>query len=215
MDTLEKYILENSAAEDPLLAELERETHRRAVHPRMVSGHMQGKFLETATRMINPRRVLEIGTFTGYSALSIAAGLTGKAEIDTIEADEEMEDISRPFFERSPHGHRIKQYFGSALSVAPILGHVYDMVFIDGDKREYADYYRMVMGDAGGAPLVRGGSWIIADNILWYGKVGDEERFRDPQTRGINEFNRLVACDPRVENVILPLRDGVNLIRVK
>lgn len=198
------------------MAELERVTHQRAIHPRMVSGHLQGKFLEMITRMVNPARVLEIGTFTGYSALSIAAGLSGNAEIDTIEVDEELEDISRPFFDHSPHGHRINQYFGSSLTVVPALGRQYDMVFMDGDKREYAAYYEMLMGDSGPhAPMVKSGSWIIADNILWYGKVGNEEKYHDPQTRGINEFNRMVCEDPRVENVILPMRDGVNIIRVK
>lgn len=215
MDPLEKYILDNSSPEDELLTELERATHRHAVHPRMISGHIQGKFLEMLTRMLQPRRVLEIGTFTGYSALSIAAGLSGDGVIDTIEADEEMEDISQPFFERSPFGFRIKQYFGSALNLMPSFSGIYDMVFIDGDKREYASYYSILMGDNGNKPLVSSGSYIIADNILWYGKVGNEEQFHDPQTKGINEFNRMVNNDPRVENIILPLRDGVNIIRVK
>lgn len=218
MDRIEKYILEHSSSEDPLMAELERETHLRTIHHRMISGHVQGKLLEMLTRMIAPSRVLEIGTFTGYSALSIAAGLGEDAFIDTIEVDEELEEISAPFFRRSPYGNRIIQHFGSALDIVPKLGHVYDMVFVDGDKREYPDYYRMLMGDNShghGKPLVKNGSYILADNILWYGKVGDEENFNDPQTKGINEFNRLVARDSRVENIILPLRDGINLIRVK
>lgn len=217
MDRIEKYILDHSSPEDPLMAELERETHLKTIHHRMISGHTQGKFLEMLTRMISPSRVLEIGTFTGYSALSIAAGLTDNAIIDTIEADEELEEISSAFFRRSPHGNRIVQHFGPALEIAPKLGCVYDMVFIDGDKREYPDYYRMLMGDDSGSdkPLVKSGSYILADNILWYGKVGDEKNFSDPQTKGINEFNRLVAKDSRVENVILPIRDGINLIRVK
>lgn len=215
MEPLEKYILEHSSPEDGLMAELERTTHLRAMHPRMISGHVQGKFLEMLTRMINPRRVLEIGTFTGYSALSMAAGLAGGAVIDTIEADEELDEISRPFFERSPYGGRVIRHTGSALDIAPTLGHTYGMVFIDGDKREYAAYYRMIMGDAGNSPLVRSGSYILADNILWYGKVGNESEYHDPQTRGINEFNHLVGSDPRVENIIIPMRDGLNLIRVK
>jgi len=199
------------------MAELERETHLRTVHHRMVSGHAQGKFLEMVTKMISPSRVLEIGTFTGYSALSIAAGLDEKAYIDTIEADEELEDISSSFFSRSPYGNRIIQHLGSALNVAPRLGYTYGMIFIDGDKREYPDYYHMLLGDGDyrGKALVHAGSYILADNILWYGKVGDEANFNDPQTKGINEFNRLVAEDPRVENIILPIRDGINLIRVK
>ncbi len=217
MGRIDKYILEHSSEQDPLMAELERETHLKTIHHRMISGHVQGKFLEMLTRMIAPSRVLEIGTFTGYSALSMAAGLSCSGIIDTIEADEELEEISSAFFRSSTHGNRIMQYFGSALDIAPDLGHIYDMVFIDGDKREYPDYYRMLMGDNpnSGKPLVKSGSYILADNILWYGKVGDQDNFSDPQTMGINNFNRMVAEDNRVENIILPLRDGINLIRVK
>lgn len=217
MDALEKYILANSTPQDELLAELERETFLRAVHPQMISGHLQGRLLELITRMISPRYTLEIGTFTGYSTLSVAAGLDREgAAIDTIEANDELLEISSAFFARSPHGGKIRQHTGSALDIAPALGRLFDLVFIDGGKREYPDYYRMVMGDgrfARHGALVRSGSYILADNILWYGKVAAEAH-RDADTQAIAEFNRMVADDSRVENVILPLRDGINLIRV-
>lgn len=217
MNAIEKYILENSAPEDELMKELERVTFQRAVHPHMISGHIQGSLLRMVTAMIRPRNVLEIGTFTGYSTLSIASALGDGATIDTIEANDELQDISRPFFERSHHGGRIRQHTGSALDIAPALGKRYDLVFIDGGKREYPEYYRMIMGDgrySASGPLVAEGSFILADNILWYGKVADPA-CRDADTAAIAEFNRMAASDPRVENVIIPLRDGINIIRVK
>jgi caffeoyl-CoA O-methyltransferase len=328
MDGLARYMEEHSAAgtaaERALLDELERATNLRVVQPKMVSGRHQGAFLRLITEIVRPRRVLEIGTFTGYSALSIAAGLGEGAEIHTVEVDDELEDLARSFFDRSPHGAKIRLHIGSALEVVPALfselsgglserlsagvsgGFLrgesgfeggfegFDMVFIDGDKREYPDYYRMLMGGvsagergvagaaieglsavgeggtsadwSGGVRMVRSGGIILTDHVLWYGKVvegaggfaggagvgaGDglsggagsgraaagevaaaaaasaarevaaaAEADRrgvkmDAHTAGIVEFNRMVAADPRVENVIIPLRDGINLIRVK
>ena len=242
MNEIDLYIEEHSSAgsadENALLAELERATNLRAIHPRMVSGRVQGQLLTLITKMLRPHRVLEIGTFTGYSALSIAAGLDEGAEIHTVEIDDELEDIAREFFVRSTHGNKIRLHIGSALDVVPRLAGPFDLVFIDGDKREYPEYYRMVMGDGDSPPMVRPGSVILADNVLWYGKVvgpksGEpgagqvpsvetcdsnismSEENRDRHTAGIVEFNRLVASDPSVENVILPLRDGINLIRVR
>ncbi len=215
MEAIERYIHENSTPEDPLLHELERETHLREVAPRMLSGHIQGRLLELLVRMLRPRQVLEIGTFTGYSALSMAAGLEAGAELHTVEVDDELEPLARSFFDRSPYGSKIRLHIGSALDIAPALGLAFDLVFIDGDKREYPDYYRMLLGDGGGRPLVHGGSILVADNILWSGKVVQPVAHNDRHTQAIVEFNRLVAEDPRVENVILPLRDGLNLIRVK
>lgn len=209
---LERYIRLHSSPEDELLAQLEAESNMRVVQPQMVSGHVQGKFLEMLTSMISPRRVLEIGTFTGYATLCFAAGVPEDGIVDTVEIEDELEGIQTEFFARSPHGHKIRRHTGSALEVVPRLGVCYDLVFIDGDKREYPDYYRMLL-DGG---LVHSGSYILADNILWYGKVTAESvKASDLQTRGILEFNRMVKEDPRVENVIIPLRDGINLIRVK
>ena len=186
MDALEKYIDSLSTPESELLRALDHETHMQTIQPRMLSGHIQGKLLEMFVRMLRPHSILEIGTFTGYSALSMAAGLGEGATLDTIEVDDELEELAQRFFDRSP-----------------------------GDKREYPAYYRMLMGDDTGRPLVESGAFLLADNILWSGKVVAPVARNDLHTQRILEFNRTVADDPRVENVIVPLRDGLNLIRVK
>ena len=211
MENLDQYILANTKPEEELMRRLERETYLRVINPRMISGHLQGKLLEMLVRMMRPKRVLEIGTFTGYSALSIARGLEDGALLDTIEVDDELEEIAAKYFEASEYGHRIRQHVGSALDVVPQLGEVYDMVFIDGDKREYPAYYNMLM-DGG---YVRSGSVLLADNILWYGKVAEPIAHNDKHTEAIVEFNRMVCADERVDNVIVPIRDGINMIRIK
>lgn len=215
MDAIEKYVHEHSSPEPQLLHELDRETHLRVLNPRMISGHIQGKLLELLVKMLRPRNILEIGTFTGYSSLCMAAGLDDDGEIDTCEVDDELQPIAQSYFDRSPYGHRIHLHIGSALDIAPRLGKRFGMVFIDGDKREYPAYYRMLMGDDTGRPLVESGAFLLADNILWSGKVVAPVAHNDLHTQRILEFNRTVADDPRVENVIVPLRDGLNLIRVK
>lgn len=215
MDALEQYIHTHTSPEEELLKELDRQTHLKVVQPRMLSGHIQGKLLEMVVRMLRPRHILEIGTFTGYSALCMAAGLDEEGRLDTIEVDDELEDIATSFFKRSALGHKIRHHVGSALEIAPKLGTEFDLVFIDGDKREYPDYYRMLMGDQDGRPLVHSRSFLLADNILWYGKVVQPVAHGDRHTQQILEFNRMVSEDPRVENVIIPIRDGLNLIRVK
>ena len=211
MDLLEKYIHENSSPEDVLLHELDRQTHLQVINPRMISGHIQGKLLELLVKMFRPKSILEIGTFTGYSALCMAAGLDDDGVIDTCEVDDELEPIAQSFFSRSQHGHKIHHHIGSALEIAPKLGKQFDLVFIDGDKREYPAYYNMLM-DQG---LVHSGSILLADNILWYGKVVQPVAHNDLHTQALIEFNRMVVEDDRVESVILPLRDGINIIRVK
>ncbi len=215
MDTLEKYIHDFSEPETALLHELDRETHLRLIAPRMLSGHIQGELLKLLVMMLRPQRILEIGTFTGYSALCMAAGLEHGAELHTCEVEDELEELAQSFFNRSEHGDKIHLHIGSALDIAPKLGGVFDLVFIDGDKREYPDYYRMLMGDNGGIPLVESGSVLIADNILWSGKVLEPIAHGDHHTQALVEFNRMVAADERVENIIIPLRDGLNLIRIK
>lgn len=201
------YILDNSTpqTEAALLAELERETHRRTVHPQMLSGPEQGRFLELLCRMLQPRRVLEIGTFTGYSALSMAAGMPSDGILDTIEADDELGLLAGEFFARSRFGSRIRPHFGSALNV-PLNG-PYDLVFVDGDKREYPAYYERAM------ELVHPGSVLLFDNTLWYGKAEDPAA-HDPHTLGVRAFNATAAADPRVRSVILPLRDGLSMLTV-
>ena len=211
MDLLEKYIHENSSPEDVLLHELDRQTHLQVINPRMISGHIQGKLLELLVKMFRPKSILEIGTFTGYSALCMAAGLDDDGVIDTCEVDDELEPIAQSFFSRSQHGNKIHHHIGSALEIAPKLGKQFDLVFIDGDKREYRAYYEMLFEH----DMIHPNSFILADNILWYGKVVEEVARKDKQTQEIIAFNEYVRNDSRVENVILPLRDGINLIRVK
>ena len=211
MEKLDQYIEAMSSPQTELLHELERETYLRVINPRMISGHIQGKLLEMIVRMLRPRRILEIGTFTGYSAISMAMGLEEGALIDTFEVDDELEMIAADFFERSGVGDKIRQHIGSALDLAPQLGEKYDLVFIDGDKREYRAYYDMLFEHN----LVHSNTFILADNILWYGKVVEEVARKDKQTQEIIAFNEHVRNDSRVESVILPLRDGINLIRVK
>lgn len=211
MNALEQYVETMSSPEEALLRELERETYLRVINPRMISGHIQGKFMEMLVRMLRPRRILEIGTFTGYSALCMAAGLDDGGIIDTCEIDDELEEMIRSFFDRSQHGGKIRLHIGSALEIAPTLGERYDLVFMDGDKREYTAYYNTLMDNG----LVGSGSFILADNILWYGKVVEPVAKGDKQTQAIVDFNRMIRKDERVENVIIPIRDGINLIRVK
>lgn len=211
MNALEQYVETMSSPEEALLRELERETYLRVINPRMISGHIQGKFMEMLVRMLRPRRILEIGTFTGYSALCMAAGLDDGGIIDTCEIDDELEEMIRSFFDRSQHGGKIRLHIGSALEIAPTLGERYDLVFMDGDKREYTAYYNMLMDNG----LVGSGSFILADNILWYGKVVEPVAKGDKQTQAIIDFNRMIREDERVENVIIPIRDGINLIRIK
>ncbi len=211
MNALEQYVETMSSPEDELLRELERETYLRVINPRMISGHIQGKFMEMLVRMLRPHRILEIGTFTGYSALCMAAGLDDDGIIDTCEIDDELEEMILGFFNRSRHGAKIRLHIGSALEIAPKLGERYDLVFMDGDKREYTAYYNMLMDNG----LVGSGSFILADNILWYGKVVEPVAKGDRQTQAIVDFNSMIRADERVENVIVPIRDGINLIRVK
>ncbi len=209
---LERYILDHISPEEPVLAELDRQTHLRMIQPRMLSGHWQGALLEMFVRMVDPLYVLELGTFTGYSAIAMARGLSRQgAELHTVEIDDELQDFAARYIERAGLRERIVQHIGPALEVVPSLGRVFDLVFIDADKREYPDYYRMLM--EGG--WVRSGSIILADNVLWSGIVADLPKKNDRQTQGILTFNRMVRDDPRVEQVMVPLRDGLTIIRVK
>jgi predicted O-methyltransferase YrrM len=175
----------------------------------MLSGHVQGKVLYMLCKMINPRRVLEVGTYTGYSAISMGLALNEGALIHTIELQDEKEEIISKYIEKAGLSGKIVCHFGDALKIVPTLEETFDLVFIDADKREYSAYYRLVFDK------VRPGGYIVADNILWDGKVVDPVEQQDSQTRGIVEFNELVQNDPRVENVIFPFRDGMMVIRKK
>lgn len=206
-DSLDDYILAHISPEPLPLKQLYRHTHLHHLYPRMCSGHLQGRVLKMITTMINPRRVLELGTFTGYSALSIAEGMAPGGIIDTVEVDDEMEDELRQRFTRCGLPAEIRLHIGDALEIVPALPGEWDMVYIDANKRHYVQYYRMIL------PRVVPGGFIVADNTLWDNKVLAEPAPHDMQTRGIIEFNDLVASDPRVETVILPLRDGLTLLR--
>lgn len=206
--TIDDYILSHIDPEGSYLEALYRDTHLKLLYPRMASGHLQGRMLKMFVQMIRPRQVLEIGTYSGYSALCMAEGLSDGAMLHTFEINDEQEEFTRPWLEGSPWADRIRFYIGDALKLVPGLGLTFDLAFIDGDKRKYVDYYKMVL------PLLRPGGYILVDNTLWDGHVV-EEGVHDAQTLGIMAFNDLIAADQRVEKVILPLRDGLTLIRKK
>ena len=208
-DELEEYVLKHTEAEPEYLYRLWRATNVHTIHGRMASGHLQGRLLKMLVEMIQPQRVLEVGTFSGYSAISMAEGLPEGGRLYTFEINDEMEDFTRPWIEGSEVGDRIVFIIGDALTEAPKLGMEFDMAFIDGDKRTYIECYEMVMG------ILRPGGFIVADNTLWDGHVVDEAYNKDHQTQGIVDFNDHVAHDERTEQVILPLRDGLTIIRKK
>lgn len=208
--TIDEYILQHIDPEGDYLHALYRDTHLKLLYPRMASGHLQGRMLKMFVRMIKPSCILEIGTYSGYSALCMAEGLSEGGMIHTFEINDEQEEFTRPWFEGSPYADRIKLYIGDALQLVPQLGLTFDLAFVDGDKRRYVDYYEMIL------PRLADGGYIIADNTLWDGHVLEEHpHASDLQTLGIKTFNDLVARDERVEKVILPLRDGLTIIRKK
>jgi predicted O-methyltransferase YrrM len=209
MDKLiEKYILEHSSPEDPILEELYRETHLRFINPNMSTGYIQGMLLQLISKMVTPENILEIGTFTGYSAICLARGLKPGGRLVTIEINDELKEFSSAWFIKAGVETVITQLTGRAQEIIPELDQIFDLVYIDGDKREYADYYNLSIDK------VRSGGFIIADNVLWGGKVL-EVSSRDQQTRGIIEFNEMIAREKGVEKIILPLRDGLMIIRKK
>ena len=208
-DVLEEYILRHIDEEDDYLKALYRDTHVKLLRPRMASGHLQGRMLKMFVRMIRPKQILEIGTYSGYSALRMAEGLDEGSLLHTFEINDEQEDFTRPWLEQSSYADKIKFYIGDALERVPQLGITFDLVFVDGDKRKYMEYYEMSL-----AHLSPGG-YIIADNTLWDGHVTETPNPNDAQTIGIQAFNEFVAKDNRVEKVILPLRDGLTIIRKK
>ena len=205
--TLDEYIAQHIEPEPEYLYRLWRATNIHMLHGRMASGHLQGRLLKMLVRMIRPQNILEVGTFSGYSALCMAEGLDDGGMVYTFEINDEQEDFTRPWIEGSPFADRIRFIIGDANIEAPQLGITFDMAFIDGDKRTYRDTYEMAL------TLLRPGGFILADNTLWDGHVVDHAYDRDPQTRGIETFNDYLMHDKRVEQVILPLRDGLTLIR--
>lgn len=206
---LENYILRHIEPESDYLKALYRATHIKLLRPRMASGHLQGRMLKMFVRMIQPRQVLEIGTYSGYSALCLAEALPDNAMLHTFEINDEQEDFTRPWLEQSPYADKIRFYIGDALKLVPGMDVEFDLAFIDGDKRRYTDYYEMVM------EKLKPGGYILADNTLWDGHVVEQPCPTDAQTAGIMHFNDRVATDRRAETVILPLRDGLTVIRKK
>ena len=204
---LEDYILTHIDPEPEYLYRLWRATNIHMLHGRMASGHLQGRLLKMLVQMIRPKNILEVGTFSGYSALCMAEGLDDDGHLYTFEINDEQEDFTRPWIEGSPVADKVSFIIGDAITEAPRLGITFDLAFIDGDKRTYKETYEMVLS------ILRPGGFILADNTLWDGHVVDHSYDRDPQTKGIETFNDYLAHDPRVEQVILPLRDGLTLIR--
>ena len=206
---LEQYVLAHTDPEGDYLYRLWRATNIHLLHGRMASGHLQGRLLKMLVRMVRPERILEVGTFSGYSAICMAEGLGDGGMVYTYEIDDELEDFTRPWIEGSPVADKIHFIVGDAVKEAPRLGVEFDMVFLDGDKRTYIEAYEMAL------KVLRPGGFILADNTLWDGHVLEKPRPSDRQTAGIEAFNDHVAADGRVEKVILPLRDGLTLIRKK
>ena len=208
-EDIEKYVLAHSAPEGDYLYRLYRATNIHTIHGRMASGHLQGRLLKMLVSMIRPKNILEVGTFSGYSAICMAEGLDEGGKVWTFEINDEMEDFTRPWIENSPVADKIDFRIGDANIEAPKLGITFDLAFVDGDKRTYVETYEMVLR------LLRPGGYIIADNTLWDGHVTDPAYDHDHQTQGTRQFNDHVAADNRVEQVIVPLRDGLTLIRKK
>lgn len=206
---LHQYILDHIDEEDPVLTELDRETNLTVLGARMISGHLQGQVLTMLAKMIGPKTILELGTFTGYSAICLAKGLPENGKLITIEVDDELEMLAAKYFEKAGVAHLIEQKIGAATEIIPTLDQSFDLVFIDADKREYVEYYHLLIDK------IQPGGYLIADNTLWSGKVLDKPRHDDRQTIGILEFNKLIKNDNRVEKVILPLRDGMTIVRKK
>jgi caffeoyl-CoA O-methyltransferase len=203
------YIEAQSTPEDEVLASLSRYTYLKVIHPRMLSGQVQGKFLEFLSRMISPGRILEIGTFTGYSAICLARGLKPGGRLFTIEINDEFGAVSSEYFSKAGLSDRITQITGDAVEIIPGLEETFDLVFIDAEKEQYIAYFEMAF------PKLRPGGFMLADNTLWDGKVIHDTEHKDPATLALREFNLRIRSDQRVENIILPLRDGITIIRKK
>jgi len=202
---IEQYIEQHSSPEAPVLKELNRETHVKIQMPQMLSGHLQGQFLEMLSRMLQPKRILEIGTYTGYSGLCLANGLTEGGQLYTIDINEELQPMVEQYITKAGLANKVKQLIGDARQIIPTLNETFDLVFIDADKINYSAYYDLVFDK------VRTGGYIVADNVLWSAKVLLEKKDKD--TVAIDNYNKKVAADTRVENFILPLRDGLNIAR--
>ena len=208
-DALDHYVTDNSEDEPELLQQLSRETHQKILQPRMLSGHYQGRLLSIISKLVKPLYILEIGTYTGYSALCLAEGLQKNGELHTIDVNEELVDFQRKYFNKSGFGNQIHQHLGDALDIIPQLTAKFDIVFIDADKENYSNYFHLVIDK------LNPGGIILSDNVLWSGKVIEPLRKDDTSTEALIIYNKLLKDDDRVETVLLPIRDGLTLSRKK
>lgn len=205
---LEDYVTNHSQAEHELLSKLNKETYQKIMQPRMLSGHFQGRVLSMLSKIIRPKHILEIGTYTGYATLCLAEGLAENGTLDTIDIEEELVDFQRKYFDVSPWNDQIFQHLGDAVDIIPTLNKKFDLVFIDADKENYVNYFHLIV------PMMSKGGIILSDNVLWSGKVLEEVKPNDKSTPVLLEYNRLLNTDPRVESVLLPIRDGLTVSRV-
>ena len=208
-DELDSYVTQHSENEPELLALLNKETHQKILAPRMLSGHFQGRVLSMLSKIIHPTTILEVGTYTGYATLCLAEGLAENGTIDTLDNEEELFDFQRKYFDKTIWANQITQHLGDALNIIPTLTKKYDLVFIDADKENYINYFHLIV------PMMDKGGIIISDNVLWSGKVLEEVKQGDSTTQILLEYNQLLKEDPRVETVLLPIRDGLTVSRVK
>ena len=206
---LEDYIEQHSEKEPALLAALNKETYQKILLPRMLSGHFQGRVLSMLSKLIRPVNILEIGTFTGYAALCLCEGMQENGQLHTIDIKEELETIQRKYFDKSPWGSQIFQHLGEAITIIPTLDMKFDLVFIDADKENYLNYFKMII------PKMNKGGIILSDNVLWSGKVLEPLQKNDTSTKVLLKYNELLKNDPRVETVLLPIRDGLTVSRVR
>ncbi len=205
---LELYVERHSEDEPQILADLNRETYQKILLPRMLSGHYQGRILSMLSKLISPKVILEIGTYTGYATLCLAEGLRKDGKIHTIDINEELFDFQRKYFDESDWGHQIEQHLGDAVSIIPTLNDTFDLVFIDADKENYLNYFELIIGK------MNSGGVIISDNVLWSGKVLEEAKPNDLSTKVLQEYNLFLKNDSRVETLVLPIRDGLTICRV-
>ena len=208
-EKLDDYVVMHSEEEPELLKQLTRETHQKILQPRMLSGHYQGRVLSMISKLVNPKNILEIGTYTGYSALCLAEGMQKSGELHTIDINEELFDFQRKYFDKSEYGNQIHQHLGNALEIIPKLNMTFDLIFIDADKENYSNYFNAIIDK------LNSGGVILSDNVLWSGKVIEKVDAKDIDTKGVLAFNALLKNDPRVETVILPIRDGLSISRKK
>lgn len=207
-EALDDYVVAHSEKEPALLQQLTRETYQKILQPRMLSGHFQGRILSILSKLVSPKTILEIGTYTGYSALCLCEGLQKNGTLDTIDINEELEDFQRKYFDLSPFGNQITQHIGDATSIIPTLDKTFDLVFIDADKPNYPNYFHAIINK------MNAGGVILSDNVLWSGKVIEKLNPKDVSTKAVLEYNKLLAKDPRIETVLLPIRDGLTISRV-